>query len=67
MLLLWGKNDIALERANADSEKLRRWAPNLRVELLEASHWVQMDAAEQVNELMAEFFEDGSRQAGGTL
>jgi pimeloyl-ACP methyl ester carboxylesterase len=29
--------------------------PTLRVELLEASHWVQMDAAEQVNELMQDF------------
>ncbi|HZG67888.1 MAG TPA: alpha/beta hydrolase, partial [Herpetosiphonaceae bacterium] len=34
VLLLWGKQDVALELANADPEKLRRWAPNLRVELL---------------------------------
>jgi pimeloyl-ACP methyl ester carboxylesterase len=55
VLLLWGKNDVALELANADPDKLRRWVPTLRVELLEASHWVQMDAAEQVNELMQDF------------
>lgn len=65
VLLLWGKNDIALELANADPEKLRRWMPNLRVELLETSHWVQVDQPERVNELMSEFFRDGSREAGG--
>lgn len=65
VLLLWGKNDVALELANADPKKLRRWVPDLQVELLETSHWVQVDQPERVNELMLEFFRDGSRQAGG--
>jgi len=58
-LLLWGTQDVALDIANADPDKLRRWAPNLQVELLEASHWVQMDAPERVNELMLTFFQSG--------
>lgn len=56
-LLLWGTEDIALDIANADADKLRRWVPNIQVELLEASHWVQMDAPERVNELMLTFFQ----------
>lgn len=60
-LLLWGKRDGALDIANADADELRRWVPNLQVELLEASHWVQMDAPERVNELMLAFFKNGAR------
>ena len=59
-LLLWGTEDVALDIVNADADKLRRWVPNLQVELLGASHWVQMDAPERVNELILEFFQ--SRQ-----
>jgi pimeloyl-ACP methyl ester carboxylesterase len=58
VLLLWGKNDVALDIANTDAEKLRRWVPNLQVELIEASHWVQMDAPEAVNERMLTFLHD---------
>jgi epoxide hydrolase 4 len=60
VLLLWGKHDVALDLANADSERLRRWVPNLQVELLEASHWVQMDAPEQVNQLMLQLLREGA-------
>lgn len=63
VLLLWGKNDVALDIANTDPDKLRRWVPNLQVELIDASHWVQMDAPEVVNQRMAEFLRDGSWEA----
>lgn len=63
VLLLWGKNDVALDIANANAEKLRRWVPDLQVELLDASHWVQMDAPERVNELMLAFLRDDAPTA----
>jgi epoxide hydrolase 4 len=56
-LLLWGKHDVALHIANADAPRLRRWVSDLRVELLDASHWVQMDVPEQVNTFLIEFFD----------
>src|SRR5947199_153849 len=38
------------------TEGLERWVPNLRVERLpDASHWVQSDAPERVNQLMLDF------------
>ncbi len=53
-LLIWGERDAYLGSRLA--EGLERWAPNLRVErIADASHWVQNDAPERVNELMIEF------------
>lgn len=53
-LLIWGKRDRYLGLRL--SEGLTPWVPNLRVERLpEASHWVQNDAPERVNELLVEF------------
>ena len=53
-LLIWGERDAYLSPRL--TEGLDRWAPNLRVERLpNASHWVQNDASEQVNELLIEF------------
>jgi pimeloyl-ACP methyl ester carboxylesterase len=54
-LVVWGKHDVALHIANADPGELRRWVPNLKVEVLETSHWVQNDAPKQVNELIVRF------------
>lgn len=53
-LLLWGRYDRYLgeELATASS----RDVPNLQVEMLEASHWVQVDAADLVNEKLITFF-----------
>jgi pimeloyl-ACP methyl ester carboxylesterase len=48
-LVVWGDDDEALLSANADG--LDRWVPDLRVERITgASHWVQVDAPERVND-----------------
>jgi pimeloyl-ACP methyl ester carboxylesterase len=48
-LVVWGDDDEALLPANADG--LDRWIPDLRVERIpDASHWVQLDAPERVND-----------------
>jgi pimeloyl-ACP methyl ester carboxylesterase len=53
-LLIWGERDRYLGLRL--TEGLERWVPNVRVERLpDASHWVQCDAPERVNELMVEF------------
>ena len=56
-LLIWGEQDpyLGIEL----TEGLERWVPGIRVERIpEASHWVQVDAAERVNELMIEFLRE---------
>jgi pimeloyl-ACP methyl ester carboxylesterase len=53
-LLIWGERDRYL--GSRLTEGLDRWVPNLRIERLpDASHWVQNDAPERVNELLLEF------------
>jgi pimeloyl-ACP methyl ester carboxylesterase len=53
-LVIWGERDAYL--GSRLTEGLERWAPNLRVERIpDASHWVQNDAPERVNELIIEF------------
>jgi epoxide hydrolase 4 len=53
-LLIWGERDAFLSLRL--TEGLEQWAPNLRVERIpDASHWVQNDAPERVNELLIEF------------
>jgi pimeloyl-ACP methyl ester carboxylesterase len=54
-LVIWGMRDRHLGSELA--EPLPRWVPNVRVERLpDATHWVQHDAPEQVNQLLIEFF-----------
>ena len=53
-LLIWGEQDpyLGLELTGG----LEQWVPNIRVERIpESSHWVQVDAAERVNELLIGF------------
>jgi epoxide hydrolase 4 len=53
-LVIWGKRDrhLGAELAEPDA----RWVPNARIEWLpQATHWVQHDAPEQVNELLTGF------------
>ncbi len=53
-LLIWGEEDPYLDVQL--TEGLDRWVPTIRVERIpNASHWVQIDAAERVNELMIDF------------
>jgi pimeloyl-ACP methyl ester carboxylesterase len=54
-LLIWGLQDIAL--GPRLTRGLDAWVPNLRVMLLEdASHWVQQDAPQRVNQALIEHF-----------
>lgn len=53
-LLIWGERDRYLNEGF--TQGLEKWVPDLRVERIdEASHFVQNDAPERVNELMLEF------------
>jgi pimeloyl-ACP methyl ester carboxylesterase len=50
-LVVWGDDDEALLSANADG--LDRWVSDLRVDRIpDASHWVQVDAPERVNDAL---------------
>jgi pimeloyl-ACP methyl ester carboxylesterase len=54
-LVIWGERDrwLGSELAQPDP----RWVPNVRVEhIAEASHWVQADAPDRVNQLLLRFF-----------
>jgi pimeloyl-ACP methyl ester carboxylesterase len=57
-LLIWGDRDRYL---GADLTRgLEQWVPNIRVEHIPgASHWVQLDAPERVNDLIIGFLRDG--------
>lgn len=53
-LLIWGMEDFALR--NDLTEGVDRWVADLEIERLpDASHWVQNDASEDVNDLLIEF------------
>jgi epoxide hydrolase 4 len=52
-LLLWGTRDRYLGPGLL--EGLEAWVPNLAIERLDASHWIQSDAPERVNELLIRF------------
>ncbi|MSQ11806.1 MAG: alpha/beta hydrolase [Dehalococcoidia bacterium] len=53
-LLIWGERDPYL--GIRLTQGLEHWAPNSRVERIpDASHWVQHDAPERVNELLVGF------------
>jgi pimeloyl-ACP methyl ester carboxylesterase len=53
-LVIWGERDAYIGRELA--EPLPQWVPNVRVERLpQATHWVQHEAPEQVNELLVGF------------
>jgi pimeloyl-ACP methyl ester carboxylesterase len=53
-LVIWGERDRYL--GVPLTEGLEQWVSNVRVERIpEASHWVQIDAPDQVNQLMLDF------------
>jgi pimeloyl-ACP methyl ester carboxylesterase len=55
-LIIWGDQDRYLGRELAEPD--RAWVPNARVErITEASHWLQADAPERVNQLILDFLE----------
>ena len=58
-LVIWGDQDRYLDARLL--EGMEAWATDLRVErLADASHWVQNDAPQRVNQLLVEFL-TGSR------
>jgi epoxide hydrolase 4 len=55
-LIIWGDQDRSLGRELAEPD--RAWVPDVRVErIAEASHWVQADDPERVNQLIVDFLE----------
>ena len=55
-LIIWGDQDRYLGRELAAPD--RAWVPDVRVErIAEASHWVQADDPERVNQLIVDFLE----------
>src|SRR5688500_3836485 len=63
-IIMWWKNDVAVELANADFDLLECGVPDHQMELLEASHWVQVDAPEAVNKVMLTFLRRHLNRAG---
>ena len=56
-LVIWGMRDRHLGSELA--EPAPEWVPNVRMERIpEATHWVQHDTPERVNELLLGFFDD---------
>jgi epoxide hydrolase 4 len=56
-LVIWGMRDRHLGSELA--EPAPEWVPNVQVERIpEATHWVQHEAPERVNELLVDFFND---------
>jgi pimeloyl-ACP methyl ester carboxylesterase len=54
VLVIWGQKDTFLGEDLATPKK--RWVPDVRVEKLpDASHWVQVDAPDQVSALLTSF------------
>ena len=57
-MVIWGMLDRHLGSELA--EPAPEWVPNVRMERIpEATHWVQHDAPERVNELLIDFLDDG--------
>ncbi len=64
VLVIWGERDSYLGSELAQPNP--KWVPNVRVERLpQATHWVQHDAPERVNELLIEFLGAADSQAVG--
>lgn len=57
-LLLWGIDDVALDRANAEREALLRWVPDLRVEYFPTSHWIHTDCPDEISARMVSFLRE---------
>ena len=52
-LVIWGRHDGALGTELLGG--IEAHVPNVSVEIVDASHWVQIDAADQVNTLLLDF------------
>jgi epoxide hydrolase 4 len=60
-LVIWGQRDSYIGAELA--EPPREWVPNVRVErIAEATHWVQHEAADRVNELLIGFMRESDSE-----
>ena len=57
-LILWGKQDVALTYPMAE-QSLALCDQGWLVAFEDATHWVQHDAAQEVNRLLGEHFKSG--------
>ena len=64
-LVVWGEKDVALDLVCLDGTE--RYVRDLRIERLpQASHWVQQDAPDAVNALIAAFLKSDARLHAST-
>jgi pimeloyl-ACP methyl ester carboxylesterase len=64
-LVIWGERDSYLGAELA--EPPRELVPNVRMEWIpEATHWVQHEAAERVNELLIDFMQDDAGEGASS-
>jgi pimeloyl-ACP methyl ester carboxylesterase len=64
VLVIWGQRDSVLGSELAEPES--KWVSDVRVERIpQATHWVQHDAPERVNELLTGFF--GAAESQGSV
>lgn len=54
--IIWGKDDQFLEAGLAQASKDK--VPHAELHLLDASHWVMFDQADEVNRLLIDFFRE---------
>jgi len=65
-LLIWGDRDAFLTKRTA--EWTRRYVPNLKIEYVKgASHWVQQDSPETVNQYVLDFLKSPLRSSKNRL
>ncbi len=58
--MIWGEQDVALEAAMA--KKSGNYIPDFTLKYIpNASHWVQMDAPDEVNKYMKDYL-DGKKE-----
>jgi pimeloyl-ACP methyl ester carboxylesterase len=57
-LILWGKNDTALQESLAQASRKLCTHPESSLVMLEASHWVQLEAPEIVNQEILKFIQE---------
>lgn len=62
LLVLCTKDYVAIPATQ--EEGMRPFAKDMEVESLESGHWVQLEKADEVNEILKKFFE---KQHGGSV
>lgn len=56
MLLIWGEQDVALDRAL--TQGLEQWVPAIQIRRIpDSGHWVQQEKPAQVNTYLKDFLQ----------